>query len=273
MVDRSDSGSSVFASQDDFGGRIGRVAHELNTPVSLIVGSLDNLERHVEALVRYFRATEARWLDEPGSAESPSRAQLAYAAENAPRLMAVCEEGTRRLRFVLDQLKSYAAPPASDTVAAPVDVDEAVDRAVRAFANRIDASLVAKLGTEGAPSMLIDPGSLDQILGNLVDNAIDAVESVDDPRIWIVVGHDVEAGMVELRVRDNGSGVSPDDRESIFEPFFTTRVRGAGMGLGLAIARELAAAAGGSLELVADASRGTEFLLRVPGAAGVAPSR
>jgi len=273
MVDRSDSGSPAFASQDDFGGRMGRVAHELNTPVSLIVGSLDNLARHIDVLVRYFLATENRLAEEPGSNETPSRSQLAYAAENAPRLMAVCGEGTRRLRFVLDQLKSYGAPPSAGTEAAPVEVDEAVDRALRAFANRIDTSAIAKLGTAGAPSMLIDSGSLDQILGNLVDNAIGAVEGLDDPRIWVLAGYDVEAGTVELRVRDNGAGVAPENRESIFEPFFTTRERGAGMGLGLAIARELAAAAGGSLELVADASRGTEFLLRVPAARGVAPSR
>jgi signal transduction histidine kinase len=67
-----------------------------------------------------------------------------------------------------------------------------------------------------------------------------------------------------MRIRDNGPGVPAADRETVFEPFFTTKDQGAGLGLGLAIARDIVERQGGALELSSSVGNGAEFIIRLP---------
>ena len=102
------------------------------------------------------------------------------------------------------------------------------------------------------------PGhALEQVLVNLLANALDAVAGRPAPTIQIrvqrgpaVPGGGGGPGMVEIFVGDNGSGVPLSVRERLFEDFFTTKGAEAGTGLGLAVSREIARAAGGALELL-----------------------
>jgi signal transduction histidine kinase len=95
---------------------------------------------------------------------------------------------------------------------------------------------------------------LEQILLNLLSNALDAVVGQPQATVQIRVTHDPAGApgprMVELLVADNGSGVSPEARPRLFENFFTTKGDDTGTGLGLAISREIARGAGGELQLL-----------------------
>jgi two-component system sensor histidine kinase HupT/HoxJ len=250
---------------DDLGGRITRVVHELNGPLSLIVGSIENLDRHLDVFVRYVRATEDHFQNDPALLESYRHSGVSYAAQNAPRLMAVCEEGVQRLRHVLQQLKSYAGQPFAPR-REKIDVAEATRQAVRMAGHGRSSLPVLELEFDGVPRAVGDPNELGQVLTNLLENAFDAVAGREDPRVWISARLDDTSGYVEVRVRDNGPGVPAPNRRSIFEPFFTTKNGGAGLGLGLAISRESMEAQGGSLALVEAPEKGAEFLLRLPAA-------
>jgi signal transduction histidine kinase len=100
-----------------------------------------------------------------------------------------------------------------------------------------------------------------QVLVNLINNAIDAVEGLGNPVIKVEVSE--RDGMVELAVTDNGSGVSKEIRSRIHEPFFTTKGVGKGLGLGLSIARVIVEAHGGDLSLD-ESSPLTRFAFRLP---------
>ncbi len=102
-----------------------------------------------------------------------------------------------------------------------------------------------------------------QVLINLLQNALDATSNGSNPRI-VLIARSVD-GYLEISLNDNGSGVLPRDRERVFEPFFTTKPPGRGTGLGLAIARELVNKAGGSIEIASEGN-GTQVLVRYPGA-------
>ncbi|RQY06042.1 sensor histidine kinase [Burkholderia stagnalis] len=86
---------------------------------------------------------------------------------------------------------------------------------------------------------------LEQVLINLLGNALDAVASSAAPRIEVAI--DASAATLAIRVRDNGPGIPPDLLPRLFEPFFTTKEMGRGLGLGLAISSSIASDAGGSL--------------------------
>ncbi len=266
MSDRVGARHSVQDRLDGLGGRIARVAHELNTPVSLIVGSVENLEQQVDVLVRYFRETGDRYRAELSEEGKPDYRRLAYAAENAPRLIAVCDEGTRRLRHVLDQLKSYVGYPSAALERESIDLASAVDRALSGCTFGRAEGPIIETGFSGVPPVLADREGLGQVLSNLVENAIDAVAGRDDGRVSIAARLDGDGSRVEVSIRDNGPGIPPQNREAVFEPFFTTNSRGAGLGLGLAIAREVAEAMGGSLRVGDLDEDGAELVLSLPAA-------
>ncbi|AXF21839.1 two-component sensor histidine kinase [Burkholderia pyrrocinia] len=100
---------------------------------------------------------------------------------------------------------------------------------------------------------------LEQVLINLLGNALDAVAGVAAPAIEVTIA--VSAATLALEVRDNGSGIAPDLLPRLFEPFFTTKEMGRGLGLGLAISSSIASDAGGALTARNVPSGGALFVL------------
>lgn len=107
-----------------------------------------------------------------------------------------------------------------------------------------------------------DPNRLEQVLINLVGNAADAMREAPQRRLRLSAR--TTGGMVELRVCDSGSGLPEAVRARLFEPFFSTKAEGGGLGLGLAISRDIAREAGGELEADNAPDGGACFTLRLP---------
>src|SRR5262249_28484395 len=160
-----------------------------------------------------------------------------------------------RLSHVAQQLRGYLRGGAEAGHVQPVDLRAILHEAIA----------LAALGREGLPVVHCDVPALPRVAGaaellsqafvNVFSNAFDAVTSVPDPHVWVEGGL-AEAGVagespraVEVRIRDNGTGIGEPNRERVFEPFFTTKSHGAGLGLGLVIAREVVENHGGTIEL------------------------
>ena len=107
----------------------------------------------------------------------------------------------------------------------------------------------------------LEPGQLDQIVMNLVINARDAMPQ--GGRVTIRT-RNTSDNMLELSVKDEGTGIPKDLRAKIFEPYFTTKGIGEGTGLGLATVSAVVEKAGGSIELESEEGQGTEFIIRLP---------
>src|SRR5690606_27410178 len=115
-----------------------------------------------------------------------------------------------------------------------------------------DAELTVTLGTE-LPQVRAGAVRLQQVLANIITNAADAVEGLENRQISLTAM--AEAGRVVVLVRDHGPGVAAAIRERIFDPFFTTKGVGKGLGLGLSISYNIVKDFGGSLT-VCDAAEG-----------------
>ncbi len=109
-----------------------------------------------------------------------------------------------------------------------------------------------------------DPNRLEQVLLNLIGNALDAVQGQDEPVIQVQALQG--GGQVLLLVRDSGPGLGEEALRRLFEPFFTTKEQGVGLGLGLAISRDIAREGGGELEARNHPQGGAEFILHLPAA-------
>jgi len=191
-------------------------------------------------------------------------------AQRQQYLETLCVESDR-LTHLVDNVLLYArlerARPERNR--SSISVDEMLQRFTSRLADRAEQAgknLVVECSesTRGI-SILTDPGAVEQIVFNLIDNACKYAVPCDDPSIVLTV--DAVDRWLQLSVRDYGPGLSSQARRRLFQPFSKTSEEAAvsapGVGLGLALCKRLAAELGGRLDLT-EASPGANFVLRLP---------
>ncbi|MGH8355668.1 MAG: sensor histidine kinase, partial [Pseudomonas sp.] len=139
---------------------------------------------------------------------------------------------------------------------------QAVDAALLLLQPRLERTPLRLHRDFAEARLAIDQTRLEQILVNLLVNALDAMSAQPDRQLWL--DGRPRAGNYHLSVRDNGPGIPPAARVHLFEPFFTTKPGEQGLGLGLTLSASLATAAGGSLSVAHPESGGTAFELLLP---------
>jgi len=164
-----------------------------------------------------------------------------------------------RMSGLTGHLKTYARKTPAG-LRERVDLARVVDQALELLEAR-RAELVLDLPR---PAWLLgDPIRLEQVLVNLLRNALDAVAERPTPRVLVRLRR--ESDTWQLEVADNGGGIAPEHLGQVFDPFFTTKPVGEGLGLGLAVSSAIVQAQGGQLT-AANAAEGAVFILRLPAA-------
>jgi two-component system NtrC family sensor kinase len=167
---------------------------------------------------------------------------------------------SQRLVDMLGELSVYASGAQRALNRQPVALDDLV-RQVTAHEARESGGTGVSVTTQLSPAVVLaDAYYLRQAVDNLVRNACEAMEGQTNARLSVTVERDGTNAVA--RIADNGPGIPPEKMERIFEPFVSTK--GKGMGLGLAICREIVEAHAGRLELESQVGEGTTFTLRVP---------
>lgn len=164
-----------------------------------------------------------------------------------------------RMGQIVGEIKTFSRKPPTDRM--KVCISDAINQAMMLIEPRrrqLGAGIIIE--TESENLMVSgDMQRLEQILVNLLRNALDAVADLSDKRIEVNISKD--AGMVKVVVCDSGCGLSEESFKHLFEPFFTTKSAGQGLGLGLYISRMIASELGGKLEAQNRAVAGAEFTL------------
>ncbi|HVO22701.1 MAG TPA: ATP-binding protein [Candidatus Margulisiibacteriota bacterium] len=192
-----------------------------------------------------------------------------HSVENVEYAKVALEELDRVERRISHLLK-YAKE--EDYSFAPVNIAAVVDAALTQMRAKLDAAKVGVVRNYIAgPTVLADGEKLRQVFANILDNAIDAMDGIaEGRRIELFIENGTRAAATgvtrgpaaTVRVRDNGCGIPPDKVDRIFNPFFTTKEKGTG--LGMAISRKIVEAHEGSIDVVSETGRGTEFLVTLP---------
>lgn len=168
----------------------------------------------------------------------------------------------KRMQRTVKHLKTFGRKGASDLEA--VNIDTVIGNALDLAAPRAKALGVEPVfeTTEPAAVVIAVAVKLEQVMLNLLLNALDAVEGRENPSITI--RQVVEAGRVCVTVIDNGSGIAPEYRDRIAEPFFTTKLTGEGLGLGLSIATAIIREFGGEILFTEAPGGGTIATVSMP---------
>ncbi|WP_260959007.1 two-component sensor histidine kinase AauS [Pseudomonas citri] len=207
------------------------IAHELNQPL---------------AALRTLSGNTVRFLE---------RGQLDIASTNLKTINELID----RMGRITASLRAFARRGDDQGRAS---LGKAVEAALQLLGGRLENLDLQVHSDFDDVQLQIDQTRLEQILVNLVGNALDAMQTQPEPQLWLE--GDIADGKYRLRVRDNGHGIDPEARKHLFEPFFTTKPGEQGLGLGLTLSASLAAAAGGHLGVEYPVERGTTFVLSLP---------
>jgi signal transduction histidine kinase len=193
-------------------------------------------------------------------------------SEERERAVRVIDAESRRVLHLVEELLDLTRIESGrqQMELAEVSVDELLSQTADVFAMRAtDAGVTLTAAPATGTRVLADFDRVEQVLGNLVDNAFRHT-----PRGGaIAIGVErAPRGMVEISVSDTGSGIAPDDLPHVFERFYRSgdEPSGSGSGLGLAIAREIVRAHGGEIRAEAGADGGSVFAFTLRAAAGSA---
>ena len=220
------------------------MAHELNQPLTAVLASTQAAQR---------------LLDDPDE----TGADLATTLATTRQALAQSVQQARRAADVVARLRRLVQP-AGGGAARPMRLTDAVDSVLYLLAPQIEAAgvHVERYGLDDAPEVLVDPVALEQIVHNLVQNALQALEGVAAGPRRLLIHASATADRVVLGVRDSGPGFPAAALERAFEPFFTTRQ--GGLGLGLSLCESLAAGMGGALVARNAGAGGAELSLTLP---------
>ncbi|MCW8904601.1 PAS domain-containing sensor histidine kinase, partial [Sedimenticola sp.] len=237
------------------------VAHELNNPISFVFGNMHALKRYGERITRYLDVIHK---DAEGEEREALRKQLKidHILSDIGSLIDGTLEGAERVSDIVMDLRRFSGNQQEDIqpfLLAPV-VTTAVDWVVKAARRKPDVSVEIP----GDLQAVGIKGLVHQILVNLVQNAIDVMEQMEEPRLMIRGWQDWDR--VRIEVRDFGPGIPKADLMRVFDPFFTTKDVGKGTGLGLYISYGLANDQGGSLVASNHPAGGAMFTLTLKAA-------
>jgi signal transduction histidine kinase len=244
------------------------VAHEINNPITYVIGNLGELDRLCramrEALTGYRRALEA-YAGEAGGApvdDLEHKIDEAGGVDVLDELLTDALDGAHRIREVVRDLLRLAHP--SERSTAPVDVHDILDSTLRLIGRQLGRSAALEKDYRATRRVEGDRAKLAQVCLNLISNAIDACQPPDPERHRVSVRtRDADDG-IEIEIADTGHGVPDYLRERIFEPFYTTKPLGAGTGLGLFISRRIVEEHHGRLELAPTNGAGARFRVFLP---------
>lgn len=209
------------------------VTHELNQPLAAIRAFADNAVIFL------------------------SRGQAEQAGENLAHISAA----SARMGAIIGQLKGFSRK--SHETVSTVDLPQSIEASALLLQNEFQLHAVhLDLDIREAVQVMGDAVRTEQVLINLLRNAIDAVEAVQYRAVSVALERDGDDAVI--RIHDSGPGIPEQVAQHLFEPFFTTKPSGKGLGLGLAISSSIVQAMNGQLTAHNHADGGAEFVVRLP---------
>jgi two-component system NtrC family sensor kinase len=225
------------------------VAHEINTPLGALASNHDTTRRALDKLQRILDDEVVT----PDELVEVRRIVHTVTAVQETNVMAV-----DRMKHVVSSLRNFGRPDRSEID--QLDLGEAIRGTLDLIRHELGSAISVETDFGDIPLVQCYAQQVNQVFMNLMMNAAHAM--TDGGTLAITTRAVGDA--VEVDVSDTGRGITPDHLERLFEPGFTTKGKRVGMGLGLAICREIVDRHGGSITVQTEVDVGTTFTVRLP---------
>ena len=261
------------------GQMVAGVAHEINNPVNFIYGNLSYAEDYMKDLLELVELYDRHNVQpHPVIAQKMKEMEIDFLRADLPKLLQSMKVGAERIREIVKSLRTFSRLDEAEVK--EIDIHEGIDSTLMILRNRLKAkpdrpcvTIVKDYGN--LPQVECFAGQLNQVFMNILANALDAIEdcqngaacevkSIMVPTIEIQTGVK-DSDTIEIRISDNGPGMTETVKQRLFDPFFTTKPVGQGTGLGLSISYQIIVERhGGSLQCFSTPGEGTEFAIAIP---------
>lgn len=236
------------------------VAHEINNPNSFITYNVPLLEETWQVfapILLEYSEQAPRW--------RYRNMTMTELCSDMVDIIQSIKIGSDRINRIVTDLKDFVRVDEGLPLA-PVNVNQVIEKAQTIFGAQARKS-VAKVRMSLSPDLPLVPGhfqKLEQVVTNLVVNALRAIPDRAAGRLSIATRHLPDHSAVVILVEDNGTGIPPDILDRIFEPFFTTRRESGGTGLGLSVSYGLVKDHNGILGVLSRPGKGSRFAVFLP---------
>ncbi|MEG4323492.1 MULTISPECIES: PAS domain S-box protein [unclassified Microcoleus] len=257
---------------------IAGVAHEINNPVSFIHGNLAHLKDYTQDLLHLLELYQQHYPNPvPEIQQETAENDLDFLAEDLPKIMSSMSVGVERICQIVQSLRNFARH--DDSQMKPVNLHEGIDSTLLILNHRLKGNaeippieIIKEYGN--LPPVECFSGPINQVFMNILSNAIDAIDDGNSRRSFqempdnpsqIIICTEVVGNFVEIKIADNGPGITEEVKQRIFDTFFTTKPIGKGTGMGLSISYQIIVERHkGEFYCTSELGKGTEFIIKMP---------
>ncbi len=261
------------------GNLVAGIAHEINNPTSFLQGNIQPAQEYVQDLLDLIELYQKKLPQaDPEIAAKLEDIDFEFIQYDLPKLLDSMNAGVDRIRSISNSLRVFSRSDREQKVA--FNLHEGIDSTLLILKHRTKAredrppiQIITDYGK--LPSVQCFPGQLNQVFMNILANAIDAFDEVNEGKTYeeikanpnqiVIKTYLTEANQVQIEIQDNGCGIKPEIKERIFEQGFTTKAVGKGTGLGLAIAHQIITEKhGGTIACASTPGKGSKFIITIP---------
>ena len=239
---------------------IAGIAHEINNPNNFIYFNLPILRTYIQFMLPLVDA----YISDHQEVQAFGRPYPVF-REDCFKLLDNIEHGSTRINQIVNNLREFVRERGKGEMR-QIDLKQVIEKStsicmgrIRKTVKNFEVTLPEKL-----PILVTDPLAVEQVVVNLLINALQAADKEDSWVNLTVSESSGPKGEVIIEVSDNGCGMDTETQRKIFDPFFTTKAVGVGTGLGLSISHRLVSELGGRLEVKSEAGKGSIFQLVLP---------
>jgi signal transduction histidine kinase len=260
------------------GNLVAGVAHEMNNPLGFISASLQQAKPTFADIIEHLKLYQETFPESSDDIlEHAEEIDLDYSLEDLPKMIDAMVMACDRLKNISTSLRTFSRADRDYKVS--FNIHEGIDSTILILKHRLKANehrpaieVITEYGN--LPQIQCFPGQLNQVFMNILANAIDIFDEIAqqssftdlkaNPQKITIHTELIQQNAIEIRISDNGKGMSEAVKSRIFDHLFTTKEVGKGTGLGLAIAKQIIVEKhGGSLEVQSELGQGTEFCIRL----------
>jgi signal transduction histidine kinase len=242
------------------------IAHEINNPINFVYAGVNNLKRDfsdIEKVLRIIRDIENK-PQKPDEIvtkiiQTKNEFDFDEAFKAIAETMSDVQNGAERTAKIVEGLREFSRSETDQFDS--TNINRVIEGILLLLKNKYEGRIeIVKVFDPQLPLVECKVGKINQVIMNLVTNAIDAIMGTGT----IEISTRLVANNCTITVKDNGIGIPEEDFPKIFDPFFTTKDVGKGIGLGLSITYAIVEEHGGSIDAKSKQGEGTEFSVTIP---------
>ncbi|WP_414567713.1 ATP-binding protein [Nostoc sp. CCY 9925] len=250
------------------------VAHEINNPVNFINGNIIHAKEYIQQLLELLQLYQKEYPDPTPVIRSVIGAnELEFITEDLKKLLDSMKMGSERITDIVISLRNFSRLDEAEIKT--VDIHSGIESTLLILQNRLkiksnhpSIEIIKEYGQ--LPLVECYAGQLNQVLMNILTNAIDALENLSfinqpgNPQIFIRT-FVLNCNWIAIEIADNGRGMLPEVQKRVFDPFFTTKPVGKGTGLGMSISYQIITEKHqGRLSCISSPGAGAKFIIEIP---------